>query len=224
MSRIRKYWVVGGTSGIGLATADWLARYGQAAFISGREVSVDDTGQLRVFAEKWGPFDGLVYSAGVHNLQWAEATQPHTMMALYDVNVVGLLRVLQALDFKVERTVVVGSDAGWRPMRTSLAYCCSKAALEMAVQVIARERASDQFAINLVAPGMTQPTDMQEYVDAAVPTLRGWTEAQAAEYEMSMTPLKRRAHVSEVAEVVGKTLMMETPYLNGATIAVNGAR
>jgi 2,3-dihydro-2,3-dihydroxybenzoate dehydrogenase len=74
----------------------------------------------------------------------------------------------------VKRVVVVGSDAAWREMRTSVAYCASKAALHQAVRVIARERASEEFAINVVAPGMTEPTGMQEYVDESVPMIRKW--------------------------------------------------
>jgi NAD(P)-dependent dehydrogenase (short-subunit alcohol dehydrogenase family) len=217
-----RVWVIGGTSGIGRATAERLTEH--EVWYSGQEVDVRDGDLLARFCRMHGPFDAMVYSAGVNHLEWSHMIAPSDMTRLYNINVVGLIRAMHVCEPHLRRVVVVGSDAGWRPMRTSVAYCASKAALEMAVQVIARERASDNFAINLVAPGMTEPTQMQRYIDQRVPAVRGWTSQEAHEYEMSMTPLKRRANAREIAEVVTKVLLMETNYLNGATIAVNGAR
>lgn len=220
-----KVWVIGGTSGIGLAVANRLEGLGHRAYCTGREWDVRNQQVLGNFVNLSGPFDGMVYSAGVNRLQWTDVLDTEDAADLYSVNVLGLVRALQAVDHKgLRRVVVVGSDAGWRPMRTSLAYCASKAALEMAVKVVAREWAREEFAINMVAPGMTEPTEMQEYIDERVPKVRNWTPEQAHEYEMSMTPLKRRARTAEVAEVICSVLLAETPYLNGAVIAVNGAR
>jgi NAD(P)-dependent dehydrogenase (short-subunit alcohol dehydrogenase family) len=109
-------------------------------------------------------------------------------------------------------------------MRTSVAYCASKAALHQAVRVIARERASDNFAINVVAPGITEPTGMQRYVDDKVPRIRKWSPEMARKYEESQIPMKRRATVSEIAAVAVTILLNPTPYLNGAIIPVNGGR
>jgi NAD(P)-dependent dehydrogenase (short-subunit alcohol dehydrogenase family) len=170
-----------------------------------------------------GPFDAIIYSVGVNRLDWLQDIDIRDMTAMYEINVGGLVRVLQACP-EAKRVVVVGSDAAWRPMRTSLAYCASKAALEMAVKVIARERASDDFAINIVAPGMTNDTEMTKYVDERVLEVRGWSQSYAREYEASQRGNTRRAEPYEVAEVVLSTLTLDTPYLNGATIAVNGAR
>ena len=221
-------WVVGGTSGIGKACADLLDGMEEHdVLISGSEVDVRDPVALFDFLEPSvsSPIqiNGLIYSAGVNRLEWSMVQDPEEMLDLYHVNVVGLLNCLRLIP-QAERVVVVGSDAAWREMRTSVAYCASKAALHQAVRVIARERASEDFAINVVAPGMTEPTKMQEYVDMRVPVVRNWSMDTARKYEDSQIPMGRRAHVVEVASVVLTVLTMPTNYMNGAVIPVNGGR
>lgn len=223
-------WVVGGTSGIGEATAKMIRNMpgGGHVIVSGKEeADVRSKDELFAFLGKQkndnGQIDQIVYSAGITELDWLADIDTDQMLHIYEVNVVGLINVLQMAP-SVRRVVVVGSDAAWREMRTSTAYCASKAALHQAVRCIARERASDDFQINVVAPGMTEPTKMQEYVDVRVPIIRGWTWEETAAYEQSQTPMGRRADVSEIATVIVSLLYLPCNYLNGAIIPVNGGR
>jgi NAD(P)-dependent dehydrogenase (short-subunit alcohol dehydrogenase family) len=222
-------WVVGGTSGIGRACVELLEEVpGRRVIPSGSEVDVRDPDALFTYLAGLTCYEDeqvtdVIYSAGVNKLEWSQIVDPAVVLDLYNVNVVGLINVLQVIP-QVRRVVVVGSDAAWREMRTSVAYCASKAALHQAVRVIARERAAEDFAINVVAPGMTEPTEMQEYVDQTVPMIRKWSPDEARKYEKSQIPMKRRANVHEVASVIVSTLLMPTPYLNGAIIPVNGGR
>lgn len=218
-------WVVGGTSGIGEACAVRLKEMDEDVLATGREVDVRNQSDLFAFLgrRKKGAITRIIYSAGYSRLDWWMDIDEEEMLDIYHVNVIGLINVLQMVP-RVERVVVIGSDAAWREMRTSIAYCASKAALHQAVRVIARERASDDFAINVVAPGMTDGTKMQEYVDLRVPIIRHWTEDEARRYEKSQIPMKRRATVDEIAQVVVSVLLMPTNYLNGAIIPVNGGR
>lgn len=218
-------WVVGGTSGIGAAVVERLEAQheGLDVFTTGKDVDVQDAREIDLFAKESGPFDGIVYSAGINMLDWVEDLSTINMNMIYDVNVTGLVRVIRSCP-ETQRIVVVGSDAAHRPMRTSLAYCASKAALEMAVKVIAREHASDGFAINIVAPGMTDDTEMTRYIDARVPEVRDWSPEHARLYESSQIPMGRRAQPHEIAEVIVNTMFTNTSYLNGAVIEVNGGR
>ena len=220
-------WIIGGTSGIGQACSELLKQFdGQEIIVSGSEVDVRHPDQLFTFLasqEATGQVNNLIYSAGINKLEWSQIVDPEEMLDLYHVNVLGLINVLQMLP-NLRRCVVVGSDAAWREMRTSVAYCASKAALHQAVRVIARERASEEFAINVVAPGMTDDTKMQEYVDETVPKIRRWTTERAREYEGSQIPLGRRAKPDEIASVILSVMFMPTNYLNGAIIPVNGGR
>jgi NAD(P)-dependent dehydrogenase (short-subunit alcohol dehydrogenase family) len=221
-----RIWVVGGTSGIGAACASILESAGHSVEISGRKTDVRSAKLLAAFADERGPFDGLVYSAGVNYLAWVEDLDCKEAAELYDVNVLGLIRAIQSLgnsDRSLHRIVVVGSDAAWRPMRTSLAYCASKAALHMAALCIARELAAEGFAINVVAPGLVWGTEMTEYVIERTTQVRGWTREGIEDYMVGQIPLARPADPVEVAMVV-RDVIESPPYLNGAVIPVNGAR
>jgi NAD(P)-dependent dehydrogenase (short-subunit alcohol dehydrogenase family) len=217
-----KVWVIGGTSGIGEACAKLLGNAGYPVAATGSEIDVRDGKLLATYAETRGPFYGIIYSAGVNHLQWSEKLIPSAAADVYDVNVLGLVRALQASP-EVERVVVIGSDAAWRPMRTSLAYNASKAALHAAVQCIARERAHGSFCINVVAPGLTHPTEMTDYVLSRTRETRGWEPREAWDYMIAGIPLGRPATPVEVAQVV-RDVFEAPPYLNGAIIPVNGGR
>lgn len=213
-------WVVGGTSGIGRAVAEMLVEQGRLVYSTGREVDVTSEVAISSFCRKRERIEQVVYSAGVNYLEWSHAVDCNDVKHLYDVNVLGLIRVLQHCT--PQRVVVVGSDAAWRPMRTSVAYCASKAALHQAVKVIAREWAGTSRRINVVAPGKVSGTDMTRYVDKRSAKLRPDMDHDA--YQRSQIPAGDFATVNEVAEVITKVLSIDTDYLNGEIIAVNGGR
>jgi 3-oxoacyl-[acyl-carrier protein] reductase len=217
-------WIVGGTSGIGAAIFDHLCKTSEAQdqiFATGHDIDVRDQNALHLAARRMEPVQFLVYCAGDNYLDWSDRIDPQAMLDIYDVNCVGLIRTIRACPNLV-KVVVIGSDAAWRPMRTSIAYNASKAALHAAVQCIARERASDDFVINVVAPGLISGTDMTQYVYGRTEQLR--PDVDIHSYMQDQIPIGRMGEPYEVAEVVRSLLALETPYLNGAIIAMNGAR
>jgi NAD(P)-dependent dehydrogenase (short-subunit alcohol dehydrogenase family) len=217
-----KVWVIGGTSGIGAAVADHFAIDGKGTdvFITGKNIDVRSLDELEGYHHCHGPFDTVVYSAGINWLNWI-VDQP-AMMPIYDVNVAGFVRVLGILSGSgCQSVVAISSDAASRPMRTSIAYCASKAALDMAVRCAAREMAP--MRINAVSPGMTANTEMTAYIDEMVPFIRGWTEEHAADYEKSQSPIGRRGTPQEIARVV-YDVATGPDFLTGSIVTVNGGR
>lgn len=165
--------------------------------------------------------DALVYAAGANHLEWSDKIHPSDMANIYDVNVIGLVRCLQ-LRPEIKRCVVIGSDAARRPMRTSIAYNASKAALDAAVKVIARERAGDGFIINVVAPGLVYPSNMTDYVIRRTKDLRPGFPIEG--YMRDQLPTGKAVDPTDVARTV-KWLLEDAPeYINGSIIDVNGAR
>lgn len=165
-------------------------------------------------------FDGIVYNAGVNTLDWHSKVERVDLQYAFDVHVWGLLRVLQAVEWI--NCVVIGSDASTMPMRTSLSYCSTKAAQEMAVRVIAREVGDQQKRINIVAPGKIDNTTMTDEITLATRDLRPGFNLR--EYELAQIPAGRFGEAEEVAEVVRWLLFDAPPYINGETIKVNGGR
>lgn len=224
--------ILGGTSGIGEATHRYIEdgyhddfprdvfSYGQPLF------DILNSDQLGMAIRTTRPTH-VVYSIGVNRLDWLSSIQSKDFHHLMDVNVAGFISTMQALrelcSWQVS-VVAVTSDAAWRPMRTSMVYCASKAALEMCVKVASRELASVGWRVNAVAPGKVADTPMSEYVDQRVLELRGWSEGKARDYEAQSSALGRSLSKSEVAGVIASVLLSRSQGWTGAVIPVNGGR
>lgn len=223
--------VLGGTSGIGRACAEYAARMGVVVEAVGREqYDIRDFPKLRRHIVEYRPTH-VVYSVGINILAWAENALKGDFHDLMAINVWGFIETVQILiELHAETTlpytpslVAVSSDAARRPMRTSTIYCATKAALDQVVRVLARERGPAGWRINAVAPGKVTNTAMTAYVDAIVPQLRGWTREYADAYEKSSNAIGEPASPAEVAQVV-MDVLFGPPSLNGAIIDVNGGR
>ena len=169
----------------------------------------------------------VVYSAYWNRLAWVR--EPGGPFLAEDMFSVRPCRIRPTISGAVRHSpatplsaVVVSSDAAEIPMRGSVAYCASKAALNMAVRTMARELAP-LHRINAVAPGMVDGTPMTEYIDETVPVFRGWTPDQARNYERANTPTKRRATVTEVAETIAWVLFGPA-QMTGSIVSINGGR
>lgn len=225
-------WVIGGDSGIGEATARELAERNYRVHITGRNIDVRDELQM---ARQWKAhvYDGVVYCAGINILMHDRELNVDLAQEIFDVNVFGFMRLMrfvaeeyttgQASEREGQFSVVaVSSDAATRPMRTSMAYCASKAALNMCVKQSARELAP-YVRVNAVSPGMTADTGMTRYIDSTVPRMRGWTDLEARTYERSQIPMQRRAKPEEIAHVICDVYEGPT-YQTGSVVEVNGGR
>lgn len=221
----RRLLVLGGTAGIGAEFAALARESLSKVLVCGDEdFDIRDHWQLRRHIDIFDPTDA-VYSVGVNELDWIKDLERDSFSDLMDINVWGFLSTIQELQRTVgaKNVVAVTSDAAWRPMRTSAAYCASKAALEMAVRVASRELAPAGWRINAVAPGKVEDTAMTSYVDERVLELRGWTVEAAEAYEVASTPLGRKVTKREVAEVIWSVLNGPKAQ-TGEIIAVNGGR
>ena len=238
------YLVFGGKdSGIGIAVTEHLAEVGHGVVATSRSTDVRDAGLvdaiIREAVVRAGEdFAGIVYAPGVNELAWlGEMGLPGLQKAgnIFGVNTLGFLTVLDSAmrhwselgdserSSRGLSILAISSDAGDRPLRTSAAYCASKAALNMLVRVGARELGPHGHRVNAVAPGMTEGTGMTDYIDKTVPVIRGWTEEETMDYERSQEVVPGRVGRDEIARVVVDTLT-GPPHLNGAIIPVNGGR
>jgi NAD(P)-dependent dehydrogenase (short-subunit alcohol dehydrogenase family) len=227
-----KLLIIGGTSGIGQEIANLAPGHPleQGTLHEALAVGEDycDVRQPDQVYEKVFSFrpTHLVYSAGINNLQWIKDSTPEEFGQLLAVNVIGFQTVLSAMlkvGIRGASVVAISSDAASRPMRTSLMYCASKAALTMAVRCAARELASYGWRVNSVSPGKVADTGMTSYVDSRVPGLRGWTPEYASAYEANSSPLGRPLTKEEVAWTV-LDVLFGVNGLTGADIVINGGR
>lgn len=231
MIKYRNAVVLGGDTGIGAAVAARLGvTYGKNSVHAFGRDDYDITGEkgnalLKSKVAQLAP-SHLVYSIGVNRLDWPEDVLWDDFDEIMHANVWGFMSVYQAL-LAVGRPVslvAVTSDAAHRPMRTSMVYCASKAALEMAVRVASREQAPNGWRVNAVAPGKVAGTPMTEYVDKRVPVLREWSEEYAAQYERNSSPIGRPVTLDEISVVIHDVLTSPSMAWTGDVITVNGGR
>lgn len=227
----RSVLVIGGASNdsIGAAICVRLQDLGHFAFAPSQdEIDVlrdEDASVLLEMINECKP-DSIVYAAGINELEWSAWLVRESFEHIIGVNVWGFINVLKTLQAtgRAYSVLALTSDAAYRPMRTSIAYCASKAALDMAIRVASRELAAEGWRINGLAPGKVDGTAMTRYVDERVPPLRGWTREEAERYELSSSPIKRKVTREEIAAVACDILLSPVMAWTGDIVTVNGGR
>lgn len=163
--------VVGGASGIGAALVDAYRAAGTTAVvwdIAGEcDVSCDvaDPAAVDVALEetqrRWGVPAQVTVTAGVGHAGLLTDITPEEFDRVLRVNARGPLLCMRAWArvMREERAagsfVAVSSVSARLVDRAMGAYCASKAALSMLVQVAAAEWGADGLRVNAVAPGVT---------------------------------------------------------------------
>lgn len=170
--------------------------------------------------------DAVVYCVGANRLDWSYTINRPDFAKLMETNVWGFINTIKALQWRPKPYSVLAltSDAAVRPMRTSMAYCASKAALDMAIRVASRELSPAGWRINGLAPGKVAGTAMTRYVDERVLQIRGWTPEYAEEYELKSSPIGRPVTVDEIASVACEVLLSPVLAWTGDIVTVNGGR
>lgn len=172
--------VTGASSGIGAATARHLAAEGfevvcaarrtdrieaLAAEIAGRAVACDvtDADQVAALAAAVGPrLDVLVNNAGgAFGLSPVADADPDQWQRMYDVNVIGLMRVTKALLPALVASgagviVNVGSIAGRRAYEGGAGYTAAKHGTKVVSETLRLELFDQPVRVCEVAPGMVQ--------------------------------------------------------------------
>ena len=172
--------VTGASSGIGAATARALAAEGYdvvcaarrtdriealATEIGGRAVACDvtDPDSLRGLADAvGGVLQVLVNNAGgAFGSDPVETADPAEWRAMYDVNVIGLLQVTQALLPALRASgdgliVNVGSTAGRIAYEGGGGYTAAKHGTQVVTETLRLELCGEPIRISEIAPGMVR--------------------------------------------------------------------
>ncbi|HVX21214.1 MAG TPA: 3-oxoacyl-ACP reductase FabG [Acidimicrobiales bacterium] len=230
--------VTGGARGIGAACAAWFFDHGDRVAVTYRgatpppppgpggedrwlPVACDVTDQAQVDAgfaaveDAWGPVEVLVANAGITRDTLVLRMGEDAWQDVIDTNLTGAYRVAKRAVAKMlrlhrGRIVFMSSVGAFVGLPGQANYAASKAGLVGMARALAREVASRQITVNVVAPGVVT-TDMT----AALGDERN-------EQLQAMVPLGRPAEVAEVAEAVGFLASPGAGYITGAVLPVDG--
>lgn len=133
------------------------------------------------------PIDVLVNCAAVNNIDYLENTNVMDWDMIMDTNAKGIFLTAKCFLDQLTKTrgtiCNITSDAAWKPMTGSSAYNASKGAAHILTLQLARELTRRHgICVFGVAPGKLLGTGMSKYIDARVPSMRGWTPEEAQRY------------------------------------------
>jgi 3-oxoacyl-[acyl-carrier protein] reductase len=223
--------LIGASSGIGLATATLLHGLGATVFTASRHLSPE----LEALQTNYLPYDatqpvgtafdslpemlhGVVYCPGSIRLRPFERIAAEDFQADFDLNVVGAVRVLQAVMKRLKKAgggasvVLFSTVAAETGMSFHTSIATAKAAVEGLTRALAAEYAASGVRVNCIAPSLTDTP-----LAAALLSSPEKAEAGARRH-----PLQRIGRPEDLAYTAAFLLSGHSSFTTGQVIAVDG--
>ena len=216
--------LIGGSSGIGLATAKLLIESHEVCIASRSsdsltgldihhlpfDVTTDDLSTLEIPDE----LSGFVYCPGSINLRPFKGLKPEAFEVDFQINVMGFVKSLQAVLPKLtaNSSVVLYSTVAVKvgmPFHASVA--ASKGALEGLGKSLAAELAP-KTRVNVIAPSITNTPMADRFLN---------NEAKM-EKSAQRHPLKRVGQADDIAALTRFLLSDESSWMTGQILGLDG--
>ena len=236
MSTKRTVFLTGGATGIGLATAQRLARDGNRVVVMDRNagaladldrameaadldvrveaLDVRDRAAMARMLDSEPRVDAAVAVAGVYRSQPFDTLSDQDFQHTLDVNLLGVFAFAQEAARRMQAggRIVVVSSRGALGMQRAADYVASKAGVIGLVRAMALDLRPRQIAVNSVAPGFTD-----------TPMTRSMPEdlyAAAAALE----PSGAAASPDHIAHAIAFLASADTHFITGQTLLVDGGK
>ncbi|WP_419899475.1 SDR family oxidoreductase [Roseomonas sp. USHLN139] len=243
--------VIGGSSGIGLATAGQLLREGARVAIAGRDAArlasaaatlmqeagtapetivcdQSDPASLAALVERLGgmPLHALVCAAGGSRRSAFGDLSDEAWLENYEFNILGTVRAVRALLPMLRaagdaRVVLLGAVSARQPTAHQVVSNVHKAGVLALAKTLSLELAAEGIAVNSVSPGRAL-TPLWQSRAKQMAADEGITEAEVLARVASDIPMGRLGTPAEVAAMVSFLASPVAAYVTGQAIAVDG--
>jgi 2-keto-3-deoxy-L-fuconate dehydrogenase len=228
--------VTGGASGIGLATAKWLAERGASVAVLDREEPSEDglatfladlgddqavRGAVDAAIAQLGSLDVLINNAGIGAQGTIETNDDEEWHRVLDINVLGLVRVTRAClpalrqssKASIVNTCSVAATVGL-PERAL--YSASKGAVASLTLAMAADHLREGIRVNCVAPGTADTPWIQRLLNNALDPAGERAALEARQ------PHGRLVTAEEIAAAIGYLAGPQAGSTTGATLVIDG--
>lgn len=223
--------IIGGSSGIGYATARRAIEAGATVTIVGRRpeqveaasvalgpsssglnCDVSDPEQLRVVAQQLGKIHHIFYTPGPFLVDPSLNLDDSSLREGMEIRFWAVVTLLKLLMPKLQENgsvILMSGTANWRPEGSPVALA-TLGAVETFVRAMAVTHAPTRF--NAIAPGLTNTPFLK--------TFFGENYETHLEQLAQMVPLKRFGHPDEIAHAA--IFLMSNTFVNGITLTMDG--
>jgi len=236
--------IVGGTGTIGSAITRMVSRQGAGVVTLSRRIKRDsqlrngthipcditDAAALEVAFRQLQkirpPLRAMVNCAGFNIMRKADRYSPAELHRIIDVNLYGCMLVARfAIPLLKHggsgRIINIASQAALNSQANNTAYSAAKAGVVAFSHGLARELAPHGISVLTVCPGDIDSPMMDRAIqEFSTPEMPDTFRQQLYE----RIPAGRFGTPAEIAEVVTQLLLIQTPFLTGATIVAAGGR
>ena len=225
---MKHYVIVGGSKGIGKATAELLAAEGHSVTVFSRTpyegpAHTIEWEEFDVLNDSWEDrmperIDGLMYSVGTINLKPFKGLKPETFEEDFQIHVMGAVKALQAAaaNFNTDAIpscLLFSTVAVQRGMPFHATVSASKGAIEGLVRAISSEWAP-KARINAIAPSLTDTPLAGRLLSTP----------EKKEAIGANNPMKRVGEVEDIAEMAAFLLSDKSSWITGQILHVDGGQ
>ncbi len=225
---MKKYIIVGGSSGIGLALTQELSIAGNNVIVMSRNnenvkdltnvihYRVDVSDSSPAFPEIIGAINGIVYSPGSITLKPFKNLKPEQFLSDFNINLLGAVKVIsryfENLNEAGNGSIVLYSTVA---VQTGMNYHASIAAAKGAVEGLTRSLAAEfapSIRVNCIAPSLTNTPLAERLLNSDA------KKSAAAERH----PLKKIVSAEDIASLTAFLLLDKTAFITGQIIKADG--